>query len=188
MDFPVKKGAGNKTILRWLNPFSFNHFQKGRTRKSVLAPLPFGECQKNVPFPENRTLSCQKIVLSRKSYFPENRTFQKIVPVFHFFRKMYLFSENRTIALYPLSHNGFGRFDFQKFVLIFTFLEIICINIYNVFIFYLYLYRKQKMVGSSKWLGYKTFILIIGVRVPYRLQNNNNKLNNLNHYNNGKDE
>ena len=139
MDFSGKKGAGNKTILRGLNPFSFNHFQKGRIRKSVLVPLPFVECQKNVPFPENRTLSCQKIVLSRKMYL-----FQKIVLVFHFSRKVYLFSENRTIILHPLSHNVFRRFGFQKFVLIFTFLEIICLNIYNVFIFYLYLYQQRE--------------------------------------------
>ena len=131
--------------------------------------------------------------------FPENRTcFQKIVLVFHFPRKsylffvfprkMYLFSENRTIALCPLSHNGFRRFGFQKFVLIFTFLENYLLKyIQRIYILLIFV-SETKMVGSSKWLGYKIFILIIGVQVPCRLQNNNNKLNNLNHYNNGKDE
>ena len=106
----------------------------------------------------------QKIVLcpARKSYFPENRTLQKIVLVFHFprksylffvfFRKMYLFSENRTIILYPLSHNGFRKFGFQKFVLIFTFLE-------N----YLHKYIQR--------------IYILLIFVP----NNNNQLNKQNH-------
>ncbi len=139
-----EKGKGNKAIFRGLTLFFIQSFPKGGAYVNpYLRPFLLGSARKSY--------FSEKCTFSRKSYFvlPENRTFQKIVLVFHFPRKSYLFSENRTIILHPLSHNGFRRFGFQKFVLIFTFLEnYLHKYIQRIYILLIFV-SETKMVGSS---------------------------------------